>query len=236
MAVMAKLRYNRGVMLARRRVILCCACASLLTAACNRVEVRVNSFLSNDLDFPDPGVSAIRVIAETSPPNDLFEAQVAATIKRHLRALGQRPAADDEPADYALVCWFGADDGATHTGTEAIHGPPRVRTTYYRTSRGRWLASHSYTTGAVHYVPYSYTIFQRAVDLHLYKAPDSTTTAPADEAGSLVWQATAASPGHSRDLRGAIPYLLAAAFEYWGLDSGSEQRTTYRRKDDRVIR
>ena len=205
--------------------------------ACSKVEVRVNSFLSQRHEFPEPGAPAIHVFAETGPRNELFEAEVATAIRHWLEDYGYRLATDaDRRPDYVLACWFGTDSGTTYTDTETIRDPSYYRTTRHYTSWGEWVVSRTYVPGSVHHVPYSYTVFQRRVALYLYKGEVPTTSRATPDRSSLVWQATAESPGRRPDLRRTVPYLLVAAFEYWGEDSGREKRETIGRKDERIKR
>ena len=56
-----------------------------------------------------------------------------------------------------------------------------------------------------------------------------------DELGrGAVWRCSANSTGKSTDLRSVANYLLAAAFEYFGQDSGKEMRVRFVRGDERI--
>ncbi|MBN1345595.1 MAG: hypothetical protein JXQ73_23075 [Phycisphaerae bacterium] len=213
-------------------------CALLVgLSACGRVDVRVNTFLSSRLAFPEPGAATIHVFAETHPRNELFESEVVAEIERLLRDRGYAIATDREHRpDYVIACLFGTDGGVTCTGTNAVHEPSYFSTTRYYTSCGDWVTARTYVPGRTRYVPYNYTVFDRRLALYLYKGEVPTTTQLADAPSLLVWQATTESSGRSPDLRRVVPCLLVAAFEYWGEDSGLERREGIKHNDKRVTR
>ena len=50
---------------------------------------------------------------------------------------------------------------------------------------------------------------------------------------AIVWQAESVSPGGSRNVRGVVPFLLAATFEHFGEDTGGLRRHTYHQSSDR---
>ena len=60
---------------------------------------------------------------------------------------------------------------------------------------------------------------------------DASPEAKRDSA--IVWQAQSVSPGGSRDVRGVMPFLLAATFEHFGEDTGGLRRHTYHLDSDR---
>lgn len=209
-----------------------CFLVLALACGCGRVTVRVNAFLSRDIPFPDPPAS-IAVFAETQPPNALFEAEVAGQLRVLLEERGYSVAERD--SDYVLLCRFDSDGGTTYEDTRYVHEPGRFFTTTYTTGCGDVAYARTYIHGYEYPERYSYTLYQRRVDLLLYRGRlNESTTQPSSQPQTIIWQASAESPGESPDLRRTVPCMLVAVFDYWASDSRHEQVSSVRRDGKKV--
>ncbi len=213
----------------------------LLSAAlpgCAAQRVRVNTFLSRDLPFPrsEPQpAAAIAVIVGTEPKEPLLEAEVARKLKHFLQRRGYL-VADQDAAAYVLTCFVSIDEGAAETVSDYGYRRPRLSTSYVYTHRGRWSGVTLHLPGLVYRTPYSYTYtyYTRFCGLTLYEKNRWAAASKDDVGQAAVWTCAAASTGSSSDLRSIVNYLLAAAFNYFGADTGREVRLSFPRGDPQV--
>jgi hypothetical protein len=209
-----------------------------LGGGCSAYHLKVNAYLSQDLPFPrveqDASATSIAIVVGTEPDAPLLKAEV----ERKIAALVRNRAYtidDQSSADYLLTCWLSIEGGFTEMGWDTVYSGPRLSMSYVYHGDG-WHAVRYSRPGEVYRVPYSYTTFRRAAELTLYERErwEAAEEGAPDEA--VVWSCTATSVGQGTDLRTVANYLLAAAFKYFGADTGREVAIGYRRDDPAATR
>ena len=216
----------------RATVLLLCCCGFL--AGCASHDIRVTAYLSQDLPFPTAGSETrVGVVTKSSPEEPLLEAEVRRKIEWLLRQRGFEVGPLEE-SDYLLTAFFAIDSGKTAIEAYPVYEPGRTITSHYRTCRGRWVTRTTFLPGSTTYEPYRYTYFTRHLALTVYERQRWEEAGERDLAEVTVWRARAISRGPSADLRRIIDYLLVAAFEYFGEDTGRQVRETLRDGDQRA--
>ncbi len=192
-------------------------------------NVGVNGYSSTGQSLSMPERSSIAVLTGRDAPNPILQKEVRAKIRRVLTDMGYADEAD-EP-DYYLAFDYGIDSGRSVTDTVAIHRPG-----YYYEHRYSPFRRHGYTT----YIPYTSVIYTRWLVLKLFEGrwlvlklfegetyAESTQTEP-------LWICEVASAGVSSDLREVVNYLLVAAFDHLGQDTGRQLVDVIYKHDKRV--
>ncbi|MEE9294377.1 MAG: hypothetical protein V3W34_05345 [Phycisphaerae bacterium] len=201
---------------------------------CAGTRVRVNAYLSHDLPFPSLETqppATIAVVVGSEPDEPLLEAEVSRKVEHLIRELGYG-IGTEEDADYVLACWLSIDQGPTETVCDYTYATPRFTTSYVYHGRRHWSAVGFSYPGFSYPMAYSYTYYTRFLGATLYERerwaaayPNRDRKGAASEkevARAAVWTCTAASTGSSSDLRTIANFLLAAAFQYFGQDTGRE--------------
>ena len=182
-------------------------------------SVGVNGYSSTGQALQIPYGSSISVITDSNVPNPILEKEVAMKIEKLLIQKGYSIQTDK--ADYYILFDYGIHWDRTVTDTIPIYHPSAYREYPFPTVR--W---HAYTT----YVPYSATIYTRRLILRLIGGKDYRISQKAEP----LWIGEITSAGPSSDLRGLINYMLTAAFEHFGEDTGKRVNEVYSKDDERV--
>ena len=183
-------------------------------SGCTQYHIGVSGFTPTEATLQIPQYSSIYVVEDSNAVNPLLEKEIAAKIQKILNTKEYTPATD-EP-DYYLLFTYGIDSGRTVTGTMPIYqrGGTATATTFDSYGGSSW--STIDIPGHTTYIPYSKTIYTRWLVLKLIDGNsyrDSQKIEP-------VWMGVATSGGSSSDLRKVINYMLVAAFEHFGEDTG----------------
>ena len=192
-------------------------CIGLGCAASYNVGVNGYSSTGQDLAISDD--SSIAVVVGGDVANPILQKEVGAKIRKILTDMGYAGNADQP--DYYLLFDYGIDSGQSVTDAIPVHYPGYYdeywHSSYY------W---HGYTT----YVPYSSVIRTRWLVLKLIEGKAYAESQQAEP----VWICEVASAGASADLREVINYLLVAAFEHLGQDTGRQIVEVVFKSDERV--
>ena len=203
-------------------------------SGCSPVRVDTTAYLG-DLPFPSPSPDVkIYVEANAADEPALLAREVTQSVRRELRDRGYACVADPDSADYVLACMFGVDRG--HIVTRAV-----PRNSGYSARTSIWgfggYIGRTHTHGSVTtYTEESYRQFDRWLLLTLIDRPTFDEVGDDNADAAIVWQASAVSTGGSRDLRSIVRYLLAAAFEHFGEDTGRQRRHSYSQDSDQADR
>lgn len=189
---------------------------SLGCMASYNVGVDGYSSTGQSLDIPDG--SSIAVITQRDVPNPIFQKEVGIKIRQLLTERGYT--SDANQPDYYLLFDYGIDSGRSVTDAIPLHHP-----TYYD-ERGFWDYGYGYTT----YIPYSSVIYTRWLVLKLIEGKAYAKSKQAEP----LWICEVASSGASSDLREVISYMLIAAFEHFGRDTGRQIVEVIYKSDERV--
>jgi hypothetical protein len=207
-------------------------CAPLL--GCANVEVGVNAYLAMQRVFPDPSAeSCIAIVATTEPPEPLLDVEIASKIEHLLVERGYTTTAEQE-ARYVLFCFAAIDAGQTHKGVTPVHEPGKTIDTHYYSRGGRYAVKRTYIPGQTRYIPYEYTLYTRSLALELCDRRQLEDAEEREKHRAVVWRCTAVSSGPESDLRWIVNHLLLVAFDYFGQDTGKQQRRTVAYEDRRV--
>jgi hypothetical protein len=189
----------------------------LLSSGCGvSYHVGINGYLSTTQDWQVPESASISVITDSNAPNPFLEEEIGMKIQTLLDAKGYDTEA--KQPSYYLLFDYGIGPGETVTETIPVYRP-----------RG-YYEDPPFFSGYTTYVPYSEVVYTRwlvlrLADGHVYR--DSRKVEP-------LWIGEAASAGSSSDLREVINYMLIAAFEYFGKDTGRQVSEFIWHKDERV--
>lgn len=209
----------------------------ILISGCGQnMRVQINAFKASNRVFPSPTPDhTVAILIGTDSKEALLQDEVMAKLAFLLREEGYHVTTRDQ-AQYLLSCWFTMDNGKTQTGVAAVDEP-----VYQHHFYGGYHSYRQVGYGTT-YVPYTYTIFCKHVDLSLYdnamyarteepNLPEAEQKKRADEA--TVWQCTTTSCSESNDLRWTVNYLLLAGFEVFGQDTGKQGYLTVKERDKR---
>ena len=192
-------------------------CFSLGCAA--SYNVGVNGYSASGQNLQISQVSSIYIIEDSNAPNPILEKEVAAKIRNLLTDRGYNTGIDK--ADFYLLFDYGIDPGQAVTDAIPVYHAGR-----YDEHRFSSLHRHGYTT----YIPYSSMVYTRWLLLRLV---DGQAYAVSQKAEPL-WICEVASAGMSSDLRQVINYMLIAAFEHLGQDTGRQLTEVIFKTDERV--
>ncbi len=206
---------------------------ALAIPGCAAHRVKINAYLSREFSFPEPRSDAsVSIVVGSEPHEPLLEAEVARKIEYLLRRGGYDVVEQDQ-SQYVLTSWLSIDRGTTETDVYPVYDGGGFATASIYSHHG-WISATTHVPGRTSYVPYTYTYFTRQLSLTLYQR-GRWESAEDDELGpAAIWRCSANSTGKSTDLRSVANYLLAAAFEYFGQDSGQEVRVRFARGDQRI--
>jgi len=202
--------------------------AALLTAAasgCAGRRVRVSGYLDRqDTRSATPG-AALYVVENSEPANRLLDREVALKIEKLLEREGLNLAGRDEAA-FLIFYSYGIGGAQTFTESAPLHAS--------NVSASAGPQGYSYSGwdvgGNVTHVPYTRTVYRKWLVLELF---DGSAYRAGGEKRPL-WVGEASSTGRGADLRDEINYMLVAAFEYFGEDTGKEVVVDLKANDPRV--
>ena len=192
-------------------------CLSLGCAA--SYSVGVNGYSSTGQTLQIPHGSSIFVVTDSNVPNPILEKEVGTKIEKLLTKKGYN--IETDKANYYLLFDYGIDSGRTVTDTIPIYHPSAYGEYPFPTVR-----LHAYTT----YMPYSAAIYTRWLILRLIGGKDYIISQKAEP----LWIGEITSAGMSSDLRELINYMLVAAFEHFGEDTGRQVTDVILKNDERV--
>ena len=145
-----------------------------------------------------------------------FSAQVAASLAQR----GCTPARGLEDADVAVLLGYGTGESVVVEQQSYVVYRPWGRW------RGRMAEIVPVTTSYV-FTPCSLSLEARLVE----KAPSGPKAEEGVKLGRQVWKIQATHTGQWVDLRVLFPWLLAAAKDYYGMDSGQGVLVRVREED-----
>jgi hypothetical protein len=202
-------------------VLLVC----LLGACARTVRVEVNSLVERGETQQTGRLEGRRCLVLPAkadvPPDDLQFREFSAQVSASLAQRGCAPAQGLEDADLAVILAYGIGEPViTEQRNYVVYRP-----------WGRW------GRGMPDYVPVTTTYIFNTCSLSLEARLVEKAVAPSGGAkkggapsvpqaeegaklGRQVWKLDAAHVGQQSDLRALFPWLLAAAGEYYGVDSG----------------
>jgi hypothetical protein len=188
----------------------------LLLSGC-AVNVRMTGFLD-----PSVGTSALlpgtslSVLENGQARNPIFDQEVRGKIETLLVKHGYRIAAQDQ-ADYLLAFSYDISSGM-RIGMTTAYGPPQTQVTSAPDGKGGRIFSTVTTPGAASVMPTFTEMFTRRLTLKVIDSHSVRMNQPE----KVVWIGETLSAEPSSDLRHDIDYLLAAAFAYFGRDTGKQ--------------
>ncbi|MHC4104766.1 MAG: DUF4136 domain-containing protein [Planctomycetota bacterium] len=182
-------------------------------------NVGVNAYSSSGQSLQIPKETSIYVIADSNAPNPILEKEIGLKIQKLLNEKGYSTGSDE--ADYYLLFDYGMSTGQNVTNPFPI---------YYSGVYYNYPYSHGYRHGYTSYMPYSTVVYNRWLALRLI---DSKTYKTNQKAKPL-WIGEVTSAGPSSDLRELINYLLIAALEHFGQDTGKRVNELFLEDDERV--
>ena len=181
-------------------------------------NVGVNAYSSSGRSLQIHQESSINVVADSNTPNPILAKEIGMKIRKLLNKKGYSTVTDE--ANYYLLFDYGLSSGRTITDTIPI---------YHRAYYGYPFSSvyrHSYTT----YLPYSTVVYTRWLILRLVDGKAYRTSRKAEP----LWISEVTSAGPGTDLRELINYMLIAAFEHFGEDTGKRVNQLFLEDDEKV--
>jgi hypothetical protein len=196
--------------------VLLLAAIALLVSGC-ALNVRTTGFLdpAAGADAPPPGAS-FAVLENAEAPNPIFDREVRGKIEILLARHGYKVAAQDR-ADYLLTFSYDMSAGL-RIGTMTSYGPPQTKIVAVSDGRGGRTFRAITVPGAVTTTPTMTETFTRRLTLKTVDAGSLRAGRPE----RVVWIGDTLSTETSSDLRYDIDYLLAAAFAWFGRDTGKQ--------------
>jgi hypothetical protein len=226
------------MMRARRNAVFLIAMAVGLCGGCATLRVRVNAYRSADLPFPSAEAKSsatVAVVVGSEPEEPLLEAEVGRKVESLVRAAGFQ-IGEVESADYLLTAWVSLNEGVTETMWDIRADQARYGSTLVYSGGGYWSGVSLTVPANVYETPYEYAYYSRFLGLTLY---DRARWAAADDVAkgrAAVWTCTATSVGSSSDIRTLVNYLLAGAFDRFGVDTYREITFKFKKDDPQVAR
>jgi hypothetical protein len=182
-------------------------------------NVGVNGYSSSGQTLQIHQASSIYVVVDSNSPNPILEEEIGMKIQKLLNKNGY--SIGTEEANYYLLFDYGINSGRTVTDTIPLYHPNAYYE--YPFSGVYW---HGYTT----YMPYSTVVYTRWLLLRLIDGKAYRTSQKARP----LWIGEVTSAGPSSDLRELINYMLIAAFEHFGEDTGKRVNELFLEDDERV--
>ncbi len=182
-------------------------------------NVGVNGYSSTGQSLSIPEGSSFAVVTDIDVPNPIFQKEVGAKIRTILTDM--RYTGDADQPDYHLLFDHGIDSGRSVTDAVRVRHPG-----YYDEHRFSSFHRHGYTT----YIPYTSVVYTRWLVLKLVEGKAYAESKQAEP----LWICEVASAGVSSDLREVVNYLLVAAFDHLGQDTGRQLVDVIYKSDERV--
>ena len=182
-------------------------------------NVGVNGYSSTGQSLAISEGSSFAVVTDRDVANPIFQKEVGTKVRRILTDMGYANSAAQ--ADYYLLFDYGIDSGRSVTDAIPVH-----RSGYYDEHRFSPFHNHGYTT----YIPHTSVVYTRWLVLKLIEGKAYTESQQAEP----LWICEVASAGGSSDLREVVDYMLVAAFEHLGQDTGRQLVEVIYRGDERV--
>lgn len=189
------------------------ACVFLIFYACNRHVASYELYVNTALDESSSTIKGKRVLVYTKKEtsNLILEIETVEKIKKALAAYGYIPADNLSNADYVLLFEYSIDAGKAISSTESGYT--------LNPFTNRFESSHSTNTE---------TEYTKELTLRLFSADKlSKTSQP-------LWTGKAYSHDNSFNLRKAIDYLIVAAFEHFGKETGEDTMLIINSEDERI--
>ncbi|MFH1613688.1 MAG: DUF4136 domain-containing protein [Planctomycetota bacterium] len=202
--------------------------SSLSFYGCTSYQVNVNGYLGVPSDSSISKASTICVVENKDADNTILENEIKTKIEKLLVSAGYS-IGDKESADYYILFGYGISDGKEVTGSVPIYNPGQTATV---NTFGTYGSSYStvQTPGHTTYMPYSYAVFTRYLQLKLIDAECFRKSSDIKD----IWIGEVTSTGRNSDLREAINYLLIPAFKYFGQNTKKAIREEIFENDKRV--
>ena len=182
-------------------------------------NVGVNGYSSSGQSLQIRQESSIHVVEDSNAPNPLLEKEIGMKIRKLLNKNGYSISTGE--ADYYLLFNYGMSSGQTVTDTIGIY-----HYGIYNDYPFSGMYSHNYPT----YIPYTTVVYTQWLVLKLI---DGNAYRASSKAKPL-WIGEAVSAGTNSDLRERINYMLIAAFEHFGQDTGKRVNVPFSEDDDRI--
>jgi len=192
-------------------ILLMTSGCALLPKKKNYVKVDLKTHLSEN--FKDAGNHQKKyyVIVNDKMQSSISSQRIAGLIKKMLRDDNYIVTDDPKEADFAVVYAAGIGSKTIQT-TRAVWNPGKSFTvTNYNSSNYSTSTSHGSTSGSVSYVPDSYDLLIRWLDIHIFEAGSIRNASDGDT--QAVWIFEGKSIGNRASLNEVSPYMLSAAFE-----------------------
>ena len=227
----------RAAMPAARALFVAAVLA--LAMGCSSREVIVTAFRSRAVPFPPAeGRTRIAVAAHTAPSDELFAEEIRRKVEILLEQRGYvvAPLGD---ATHVLQVSFSSGPGRTVTHCVEHYVPGWSVTRVYR-HRGREVYVRDCYPGRWERHRYRTTSYTRNLEMVLYERGPGRRAGseggPARGKGrhAVAWRVSTRITGGDPDPRRAADYLLVAAFDYFGADTGERVRDSLSGRDARV--
>lgn len=212
-----------------KKAILCLSIISgLYLSGCTTFRVRVNGFSDISSTPKLASGASIFVVENQKAENPFIEKEITSKVVKLLQKNGYK-SSTFENADYYLLFGYGIGTGRSISGVLPLYQRGGTATVNTQTSSG-WSQSTVQLPGSTTFVPYSRTVYDRwllisVVDGKQYRDNNDIQT---------VWYGEITSTGRTSDLRTVINYLLIAAFEHFGENTGKAVRIDIIEGDRRV--
>jgi len=182
-------------------------------------NVGVNGYSSSGQTLQIQKESSIQVVPDSNAPNPILEKEIAAKIQKLLNKKGYTTETDK--ADYYLLFDYGISSGRYVTRSYPV---------YHSDLYCDYPFSYGYRHGYTTYMAYSSIVYDRWLVLRLIDSNDYK----AFRKSKPLWIGEAASSGPGSDLRKLINYLLVAALEHFGRDTGKQVNVLFSDNDERI--
>jgi hypothetical protein len=176
-----------------------------LTGCTESYIVAVNGFAEAKNTIPNN--ARILILVDPNAENTVFESDIRTKIETLLKDRGYQVVDSLAAADYRL---------------DFKYGVKSREETYYDFS-GTRIGEHGSYVGPRLYVPHEEIIWDLWLGLKLYRKD------------TIVWSGEAVTSRRYFDRMKAVDYLLVAAFEYFGQDTGGHKTLTIEAKDPRIV-
>jgi hypothetical protein len=204
-----------------------------------RVEAKIDAYSSNE-SLSGRKVALLVCNDETIPKNDLKNLEFEGYIKKMLEAKGYTFTSDHDKAEVVVFYEYGISDPREYTSqrTEPVWGQTGIaystttqktdvfgRTVYETTNTPRRgiVGSNVVTDTEIRYLRWANI---NAFDAEFYRQTGED---------KMLWVIEVTSEGPRDDLRYAFPYMMVAAGEYVGQNSGVKKTEEIEDHDPRLL-
>ncbi len=177
----------------------------VLTGCAQSYSIYVDGFAETASSIPPN--ARIHVVTDPNSQNPLFDKEIKVKIAKILASRGFMPV-DDSQSDYSLTFHFGIGSRLV-TDLEYVSGHSLM---------GR----RNVIVGGGYYAPYIRNVWDEMLNIKVFKG------------NTVVWVGEAITSKYYADKRQAINYLLVAAFEFFGQNTGRQKVITIQEKDPRI--